>query len=359
MDLVLNIFKIILGVISVLAVIASKLKVSNWWVRVFDFPRIQLLVMATLAIVLFLMPFSSFNTFNLGFFALVVFTWFYQARKIFPYTIVAGKEVNHDKTSNPENEIGILVSNVLTPNRHVEKLINLVNKHHPNLVLTLESDKWWEDQLTVLEEEYKYQVKIPLDNLYGMHLYSNLELKDTKVHFLVEDDIPSIHSTVVLPSGKPIQIHCIHPEPPSPTESDTSLSRDAELLIVGKNVKDADLPTLVFGDLNDVAWSRTTRLFQKISGLLDPRKGRGFFNTYNAKYLPFRWPLDHIFHSDDFVLRKIRRLPSISSDHFPIYIKLKLKPQNEQEDKKEALDTEEKNWTEETIGKANPNILTI
>ncbi|WP_339924861.1 endonuclease/exonuclease/phosphatase family protein [uncultured Cyclobacterium sp.] len=359
MDLVLNILKISLSIISILAVIASKLKVSNWWVRVFDFPRIQLLLMATLAIVLFLMPYSEFNNFNLGLLTLVVFSWFYQARKIFPYTVVAGKEVYHDKTSNPDNEIAILVSNVLTPNRHVEKLISLVKKHQPNLVLTLESDKWWEEQMSVLEEDYKCQVKIPLDNLYGMHLYSNLELKDTKVHYLVEDDIPSIHTSVILPSGKPIQIHCIHPEPPSPTESDTSLPRDAELLIVGKNVKDAELPTLVFGDLNDVAWSRTTRLFQKISGLLDPRKGRGFFNTYNAKHLPFRWPLDHIFHSEDFVLREIKRLPSISSDHFPMFIRLKLKADNGQEDKEEALDKDEKNWTEETIGKANPNILTI
>jgi endonuclease/exonuclease/phosphatase (EEP) superfamily protein YafD len=164
---------------------------------------------------------------------------------------------------------------------------------------------------------------------------------------------------VVLPSGKAIQIHCIHPEPPSPSQSETSLSRDAELLIVGNNVKDNIHPTLVFGDLNDVAWSRTTRLFQKISGLLDPRKGRGFFNTFNAKYPVFRWPLDHIFLSEDFLLREIKRLPSISSDHFPMYIKLKLRPKNEQEDQQEQLDSNEKSWKEETIDSANPNMLTI
>lgn len=359
MDLVLNILKIILSIICVFAVIASKLKLSNWWIRVFDFPRIQLLIMATLAVALYVFPYLSFEALNITGFLLVVFSWFYQARKIFPYTLMAKKEVKKDKKASPENEIGILVSNVLTPNRHVEKLIHLVEKKKPNLVLTLESDKWWEDQLEVIEKDYKYQVKIPLDNLYGMHLYSNLELENTKVHYLVEDDIPSIHSSVILPSGKAIQIHCIHPEPPSPTESDTSLSRDAELLIVGENVKDPGLPTLVFGDLNDVAWSRTTRLFQKISGLLDPRKGRGFFNTYNAKYFPFRWPLDHIFHTEDFLLREIKRLPSISSDHFPIYIKLKLKPENDQDDKKEALEEDEKDWKEDTIDKANPRILTI
>jgi endonuclease/exonuclease/phosphatase (EEP) superfamily protein YafD len=113
-----------------------------------------------------------------------------------------------------------------------------------------------------------------------------LALIESEIKFILSDEIPSIHATLTLNAGNIVQLYCLHPKPPSPTEAKDSTLRDAELLIIGDRIKDLDQSCIVMGDLNDVAWSRTTRLFQRISGLLDPRVGRYFMNTFHADY-PF------------------------------------------------------------------------
>ena len=95
------------------------------------------------------------------------------------------------------------------------------------------------------------------------------------------------------------------------------------------------------GDLNDVAWSRTTRLFMKVSGLLDPRRGRGMYNTFHASYPFLRWPLDHVFHSKHFTLIDLHRLEFMGSDHFPIMVELALTPQEGNDQESLEIDEED------------------
>jgi endonuclease/exonuclease/phosphatase (EEP) superfamily protein YafD len=358
---VLIALKWILGSVSLISSLASLIRRDEWWVRVFDFPRIQILGLHSLAAILLFASGVNLSLTDMILLASLIASFVYQFYNVFPYTMLSRKEVATYKGEANEQDISLIVSNVYTPNRQVEKLIRLVRKYNPDLLLTLESDGWWEKQLATLESDYPHTVKVPLDNLYGMHLYSKYELHEAKVLYLVEGDIPSIHAHLAMPSGKKIQIHCLHPEPPSPTESDTSTSRDAELLIVGKNAKDETLPVMVFGDLNDVAWSRTTRLFRKISGLLDPRIGRGSFNTFHANYRFLRWPLDHIFVSKHFKLRMLKVLPSIGSDHFPVFSHFTLMENrsSENESVTEKADEGEKSFADDKIDKATPKIVSI
>jgi hypothetical protein len=50
------------------------------------------------------------------------------------------------------------------------------------------------------------------------------------------------------------------------------------------------------------------------------------FSTFHADYPFLRWPLDHVLHDASFTLVRLRRLRSIGSDHFPIFVELKYEP---------------------------------
>lgn len=317
-----------------------------WWVRCLDFPRLQLFIVSTLLLMseLTLLDLSHPPTWGLiiaGSLCLIYHFWW-----IVPYTRVFPVEVKSTTGEDRQRVIRVMTANVLTENRNVEGLIELVRENTPDVLVTLETNSWWQEQLSVLEPDYPYTIKCPLENRYGMHVYSRLPLKDSQIAYLVEDDVPSMHTLVTLPCGQKVRVHFLHPTPPFPTENPRSAERDAELIIVGKTVSQAKLPVIVAGDLNDVAWSATTRLFRKISRLLDPRVGRGMFNTFHADHWFMRWPLDHLFHSDHFTLSAMRRLRSFGSDHFALLSELVLQPGRNGQEGLEA-DPEDLTWAKE------------
>jgi endonuclease/exonuclease/phosphatase (EEP) superfamily protein YafD len=121
---------------------------------------------------------------------------------------------------------------------------------------------------------------------------------------------------------------------------------------VAKEIDHQDQPSIVVGDLNDVAWSRTSSLFQKISGLLDPRVGRGFYSTFNANWPFIRFPLDHAFVSRHFHVVAFEVLPHVGSDHFPVFARLTLSPSPGDPNRPPpAPDASEKQEAEEKISR--------
>ena len=332
---------------------------THWSVRVFDFPRVQIIVATLLLLAVYLIEgvihVDKVTTITTVMIGLLLCVLSYQVAWIFRYTPLSRAEVKKTKNYLPQRSLRILSVNVLQTNTNYSALLHHIEQYCPDIIVTLETDKAWEKALADVEKLYPYTVKIPQDNLYGMHVFSQYPLQNTETKFRIKQDIPSISTDVMLTINgrlRPVKMYFLHPMPPSPTESPTSLSRDQELILVAKEIAEYKEPCVVAGDLNDVAWSKTTRLFRKLSGLLDPRIGRGFFNTFHAGIPFLRWPLDHIFHSHHFTLNTIKRLDSIGSDHFPIFIDLQLQEnESEKSVKKQdtALDDHEKALLEQRM----------
>jgi endonuclease/exonuclease/phosphatase (EEP) superfamily protein YafD len=344
---VLSILLAVLAIALLSATLVSRSPLTWWWIRACEFPRLQIAALAALTALLALLAAPPWSSVAL---AASLVTLGIQAARILPWTPLWPFQVQRAEPGQDNRCLTLLVANVLTHNRDAETLTRLIRQHRPDLVLTLESDAWWQAQLDKgLGDDWPHAVRVPLDNLYGMHLYSRLPLVDPQVKWLIQDDIPSIHTGVTLPSGDLIRLYALHPRPPAPNESEESLWRDAELLLVGKAIHEDPTPALVAGDLNDVAWSRTTRLFCRVSGMLDPRRGRGMYSTFHAGYPLLRWPLDHVFSSEHFTLVAMRRLPHIGSDHFPILATLCYRPSRADEHVTPEADREERRDARETI----------
>ena len=330
----MTVLRIVLTALAVLFVVATVLPLSRstaWWVRMFDFPRMQIAVGAVLTLVAYAVLVVWMGEpagLEWTLFVALAVAAVYQAVRMAPFTPLHPVQVvDADRAlANEDRRLRLVMTNVLMENREGERWLGVIRDADPDVIVAVETDDWWAETASALHDDYPHRVERPQDDTYGMLVYSRLPLDSVEVRHLVEEEVPSLFLTARLRSGEPVSLVFLHPRPPRPDIQQDSDLRDAELVLAGRDVAQRDGPVVVAGDLNDVAWSHTTTLFQELSGLLDPRVGRGTYSTFHAEHWWLRYPLDHVFHSRHFALVELRRLDAIGGDHFPILAELELDP---------------------------------
>lgn len=350
----------VLAAVALFFVIATALPLSRsseWWVRMFDFPRMQITVGLLITLALY-------GTFAIWRAEPTAWEWVlcialavstvYQSVRMVKYTPLASVQTMRADPvmTDPDRRLRLVVSNVLMENREGERWLSVIRAADPDVIAAVETDAWWAETARELADEYPYAVEQPQDDTYGMLVRSRLPIDSVEVRHLVEQEVPSLLLTVRLASGETVRLMVLHPRPPRPDIQQDSDLRDAELVLAGREVAQFEGPVVVAGDLNDVAWSHTTTLFQKLSGLLDPRVGRGTYSTFHAEHWWLRYPLDHVFHSDDFALVELRRLDPIGGDHFPILVELELSTRMERLQETPDADSEDVDEAEAAVEEA-------
>jgi len=332
----------------VLMTFLPRIKNDYWTFRILEYPRVQKLIIGVALLIGCILARSWVDEWFWWLLGVIIVCNVYLISKIFPYTALSPKEMKRVRLLNANSDLKIFTANVLQDNRAYDRMLKQIAQKDPDIIFLVETDQGWERAMQVLEQGYPYSLKEPLSNTYGLLFYSRLPLKNEAVRYLAEDDVPSVKTIVILPSGVEVQLYGLHPKPPVPQEALSSTAKDKELMKVAFEVEKLQKPCIVMGDLNDVAWSYVTELFRKVSGLLDPRRGRGFYSTFSANHWWMRFPLDYIFCSSHFGLVSMHRMPHNGSDHFAMFIHLQYqrelkKVQEEPEaDAKEVADAAEK-----------------
>lgn len=344
-------------IVLALGTLVSLVAADAWWIRVFDFPRLQFAILLVIAIILLLATRSKrlFIWLPVALLALA-----FQVGQVLPYFSFMSKEAVDADECAASDRLHIASLNVLQSNTDYQSTIDYVRGEDPDIFLAMENDAAWTDALSAaLDADYPYSMKIPQPNTYGMAMWSRLPFAEVERNELAGGGTPSIRARVQRADGGLLTLFAVHPRPPRPGQD--SGQRDAELVLLADLVRDSGRPTLVVGDFNDVGWSSVTETFQRIGQLIDPRKGRGFNATFDARNPLMRWPLDHVFHTDDFGVLRFEAGRDVGSDHFPLEVELCLRssefaPQQEAPDlTQEAIEDARDELEEASLGGEGPD----
>lgn len=253
---------------------------------------------------------------------LVILWW--QGREIIPYFKFYKPTVQGCASSKHEYNLKVLVSNVLIENRAYDKVADMIVSEQAELVTLLETDQTWVTELKarLANAPYPYEIILPREDGYGIIILSQFPIENKKV-LRVYNETPAVHFTLKN-DGIETEIFVLHPMPPVFPEAQTAEPKDEEFKYVGEYIRHLpeDRRIIILGDMNDVAWSKTTKSFLKRSGLFDPRVGRGIMPTFPAWAPIMGFPLDHIFVSKHYRIHELKRMHHVGSDHFPIMVKL-------------------------------------
>ncbi|WP_298956221.1 endonuclease/exonuclease/phosphatase family protein [uncultured Nonlabens sp.] len=319
----------VLGLVAALLSLLPLIAADYWWIRVFDFPHLQLTAFTLLAILLFFFTFKPRWINDYAYITVLLGCFTFQFFKIVDYTPLVPVEVkNSSSTISNENLLSIYTVNVLQENKKREELFKEIESKKPDLIVFTETNEKWSHAIkNRIGMSYPFKVEQPQDNTYGMLVYSRLELSDTRIKFQADPEIPSIDAKVKMRNGDLLQLYAIHPTPPMPQHNPLSTDRDKELMLTAIASNKSEIPVIVLGDFNDVTWSESTQLTKTIGKLLDLRIGRGFYSTYHAQYPLMKWPLDHILISPEFRLKTAGTGVDFNSDHFPLWAILAYEPE--------------------------------
>ena len=118
---------------------------DEWWFRGADFPRLQILFVGLIALVLMLFWTAPWDLAREVILFLLIAALAFQLKMVLPYTFIWKKQVKQVSKDqlNPDQQISVIVSNVLTPNDQYHLLLEQIEQHQPDIVLTLETDQTW------------------------------------------------------------------------------------------------------------------------------------------------------------------------------------------------------------------------
>ena len=304
-------------ILTTVLVIVTVLPLSGshaWWVRMWDFPRVQLAAINVAVLVGVVITLVGYE--RLACALLLMACIAYQSYRIFPYTPFATPELHLAANADCDRVISLLAANVLMENTDYAALIQEIDDVDPDVLFLMETDDAWTKAMEPVLARYDTVLREPKDNHYGLIFATRLRTRRANIVYLVDDDTPAVYAELLSDTDEIFRYIGLHPRPPLPG-SDTE-ERDAQILFAARFARETAIPLVAMGDFNDAAWSDTAHLFKTVGEYLDPRVGRGMVASFDARSKLMRVPIDHLYVTSDVAIASFSRGNFFGSDHFPM-----------------------------------------
>ncbi|MGB3166962.1 MAG: endonuclease/exonuclease/phosphatase family protein [Alteraurantiacibacter sp.] len=310
-----------LAAIVLLATLVSLADTNRGIVRMIDFIREPLIYLAAILV------FGAIllgGRFRIATICALVLASAINLWRIWPYTALAASQVPLPDEVDGMSCARVLAFNVLQANDRYAATATLIDRVDPDILLLMETNGRWIDELEPQLSRFGYRIQRPLENRYGMAFATRLQVDRARMVSNTSADTPTLYATLRMGDGARFELVGLHPRPPLPGE--TTESRDENIARAGRLTPDGLGNVLAIGDFNDVPWSSTTQKFVRDGGYSDPRAGRGSFATFPADYVFAGWPLDQIFVKEGVKIEKLRVGDDVGSDHLPLIARICVDP---------------------------------
>jgi endonuclease/exonuclease/phosphatase (EEP) superfamily protein YafD len=317
--LIYSLFVIALALLVLFVTLAPMTQSARWWIRGWDFPRVQIAGMA--AIVAGLALFVD-DPLRLGIILAMVASGIYQAWRIYPFTPLAREDIS--LAERHDDDIRCLAINVEMGNDRYDDVARVIREVDADIVFLMETDQTWVDRMEDALSRYDTIHREPLDNYYGLVWATRLKVGKVETVQLTVEKTPTLFALLEDRAGRAFRFVGLHPKPPVPGV-DTE-ERDAQTLYAACFARDTDEPVVIMGDFNDAAWSDTAYRFTHAGRYMDVRAGRGFYSSFHARYWWFRCPIDQLYVTEGVAVSHFEIGPYVGSDHFPVIARLNFDP---------------------------------
>lgn len=217
--------------------------------------------------------------------------------------------------------LNVMTNNLLASNHNHMRQIDTVQAAAPDVIVFQEYTPAWHTVLSNALSAYPHKLTVPLNNPFGIAIYSRYAFTDSLVAPLFPGGRPTIRATVSI-ADKAIEIVGVHPPPP--LSSSLFRERNKHLHMLASHASHSSGPLVIAGDLNTSPWSGAFNQFLQQGNLYDTRAGKGIYATWPDFLSPLQIPIDYIIVSTHFNVLSMHASGNLGSDHKTLWATLQL-----------------------------------